>query len=143
MAVEVVSVDQWIYEALEADGQLAAVVGSRLFADQAPQDASLPYVLWQMQSPQPDTVGVGGVRILTNMLWLVKVVDQTESYAGLLKAAADRIDEVLCGLAGQTVGGVTVDSCVRVQPFRMVEDESGGRQYRHLGGIYQIVAYTT
>ena len=142
MAVEIVSVDQWIYEALAADGQLAAVVGSRIFADVAPQDAAMPQVIFQMQAAQPDSVGVGGTRILTNGLWLVKAIDQTESYAGLLKTAADRIDTVLHGLVGDTVSWVTVDNCVRQEPFRMAEDDPSGRQYRHLGGLYWVVAYT-
>lgn len=140
---ETVAVDEWLHDALTADSQLAALVGTGLWADQAPQGAQFPMVLWQLQAPSPDTVAVGGTRLVSGGLWLVRGVDQTHSFAGLLRQISDRIDEVLHGLAGATVSGVTVDSCIREQPFRLVEPGLGdaGRPVRHLGGIYRIVTY--
>lgn len=133
---ETLVAESWLYSVLAADSQLAATVGTRIYAYIAPEVAAFPYVVYQNQAGR-DVRGVGPLRIMANMLYVVKAVGQTSSF-GTLEAAANRIDAVLQAASGTNVRG-TVIACVREQPFALVESLSAG-QYRHLGGVYRLWA---
>ena len=133
---ETLVAEQWLYSVLAADSQLAAIVGTRIYAYVAPQGATMPFVVYQNQAGR-DVRGVGPLRLMANMLYVVKVVAQTNTF-GTLETAANRIDAVLQAASGSNVRG-TVIACVREQPFSLVESLETG-QYRHLGGIYRLWA---
>ena len=133
---ETLVAEQWLYTVLAADTALAAVVGTRIYAYIAPEGAAFPYVVYQNQAGR-DIRGVGPLRIMANLLYVVKVVGQTNSF-GALETAANRIDTVLQAASGTPTRG-TVIACVREQPFALVESLDTG-QYRHLGGIYRLWA---
>ncbi len=136
MATETLVAEQWLYTVLSTDSQLAAVVGTRIYAYIAPENATFPYVVYQNQAGR-DVRGVGPLRIMANLLYVVKVVGQTNTF-GALETAANRIDAVLQAASGTPTRG-TVIACVREQPFALVESLDTG-QYRHLGGIYRLWA---
>lgn len=136
--IETVRVDQWLHATLTADGTLAALVADRVYADLAPQTARWPAVVFNEQAPV-DTLGIDGARILTSVLFQVKVITDEPSWQGLGRQAADRVDDLLHGASG-TAGGVAVGTCHREQIFRFVE-VTEGKQYRHLGGLYRINVY--
>jgi hypothetical protein len=102
-----------------------------------PQGAELPYVLFQEQTAR-DVQGMGATRLWITGPWIVRAVMETATYDGDLEAAAKRIDTLLQAQGG-TVSGGTVFVCVREHPFRLVESAQS-RQFRHLGGIYRIMA---
>ena len=133
---ETLVAEQWLYSVLAADSQLAAIVGTRIYAYVAPQGATMPFVVYQNQAGR-DVRGVGPLRLMANLLYVVKVVAQTNSFA-TLETAANRIDVVLQAASGTNVRG-TVIACVREQPFSLVESTNEG-QFRHLGGIYRLWA---
>ena len=133
---ETLVAEQCLYSVLAADSQLAAIVGTRIYAYVAPQGAAFPFVVYQNQAGR-DVRGVGPLRLMANLLYVVKVVAQTNSFT-TLETAANRIDAVLQAASGTPTRG-TVIACVREQPFALVESLETG-QYRHLGGIYRLWA---
>lgn len=137
---ELNAIDRWIYGTLTADTALAAVVGTRVYADQAPQTTpavTMPVVVFQWQGGA-DLMVIGGVRVWTNAVYLIRGIDEAQTWGGDLKTIADRIDAVLHRGSGTNADGV-VYAAVREQPFRMPET-AGGKSYRHLGGLYRIYA---
>ena len=138
--IETVAVDEWLYQTLHGDVLLSSLAPGGVFADLAPPDSTLPAVVYSDQGGS-DTVGVDATRILTSGLWLVRVIAETTSWQGNLRAAADRVDAILHATSG-AVSGVTVGKCFRESAHRLV-DTAHGRQYRHLGGFYRIVHYHT
>lgn len=133
MATELTTIKTWLYAKLADD---AAGVGDRVYDSLAPRSATYPLVIFQFQGGH-DTFGVGTARILSQGTWLVKGVEKAKGF-GTLKTIAGTIDSLLHASSG-TAGGGTVLACVREQPFMMVENQDG-EEYRHLGGIYRILA---
>ncbi len=132
---ETVAAERWLYTVLSGDATLAGLV-SGVFAYMAPSTASLPYVVYTMQSGR-DLNGLGPTRWWSDTRYLVRGIAETTTFGGDLKTIADRIDAVLQAASGTVVDG-TVVVCVREQPFSMVE-VANERQYRHLGGVYRLI----
>jgi hypothetical protein len=135
---ESTTIDLWLNTALSGDASLAAVVGTRIYSDLAPDGAALPMVVYQMQAAN-DLMTNGAARVWANTLFLVRGVAQRVSYDGDLITMANRIDAVLHGASGSNAEG-NVWECVRERPFRLTEVGADGKQYRHLGGLYRILA---
>jgi len=133
---EIPRVDQWLYATLNGDTALMALV-SGVHNAEAPQGAALPYAIFSFQGGG-DVRGVGPTRIMVSALYQVKSVGGGASY-GPLKAPVDRIDELLQGASGSVSDG-WIYSCVREQPIAYKETSPGGAQFRHLGGLYRIIA---
>lgn len=140
MADELTRVDQWLYETLSGDAALGSAVGTRVYADVAPQGAAFPYLVFSYQGGS-DKRGVGTARYFVEALYLVKAVRQGESYQPL-QTVMDRVDALLQGSSGGTATGGTVYASVREQSVRFPE-VTEGRQYRHLGGVYRITVQST
>lgn len=130
----------FIVQRLQASAAITSAVGTRIYQDVAPQDATLPYIIFQSTDPS-DLRAVGAIRVATNDEWLVKAVAQTASYGGILATLADAIDAQLHGSDGVhgVVAGGTVLHSYRSKPFRMAEVDNG-IQYRYKGGFYRLMA---
>lgn len=124
--MELVTVANWLTSRLNND---AAGVDERVFEDQA-RDEPYPMIIFQFQGGE-DVRGVGTARVMVSGVWLVRAVDELESYNDL-GSIADAIDGRLHGAAGNGVIG-----CVREAPYQRIESEDGV-EYRHLGGLYRI-----
>lgn len=135
--METLTVDKWLYDTLSGDDALMALVES-VHAWPVPQSSVLPYVLYQEQTSR-DVQGMGPARLWITGPWLVRIVAETRSWLGDLEAAANRVDVLLQAQGGSTDGGGRVFVCVREAPFRLVE-QVASRQFRHLGGVYRIMA---
>lgn len=129
--------ERWLYERLAADPVLAAY---GIHTDLAPQNTPMPYLIIQNQAPGNDLNGLGGRRIKTDPVYVVKAVTAGESYAPLADLAA-RIDAQLHRQRGDVAGG-RVLACVREQPFRLAQFDTS-KHYRHLGGIYRLQVQET
>lgn len=136
--IETVSiVEPWLYATLSEDPVLAGLVGDRIAGTLSTVTLTPPYVTFLLQSPL-DIGGVGGVRIATENLYVVKAVTQSSSWDEVIPIA-ERIDYLI-----HRPGSVMTEargslSCIRDRPFQQPEVD-GGLQYRHLGGIYRIRA---
>lgn len=134
--IELPRIEQWLHSLLSADTELATQVGARIYAYIAPQCAAMPYVILSHQGGH-DVRGVGPGRIMVSAMYQVKVVGPAANMAALV-TAADRLDTLLQAASGAVTDGA-VWACVREQPLAYVEVDSGA-QYRHLGGLYRIMA---
>ncbi len=126
----------WMTTLLKADAQLAAIVGTRVY--NTTRKGAVPCVLFQLQAPGADLMVLGGARVWTPLTYLVRGIAEQESYEGDLATIANRIDAVLHRTSGSNAAG-TVFACVRIRAFQMVE-QANGREFRHLGGLYEIKA---
>lgn len=137
MASELIGTDDLIRDLLAADATLTtALGGTKIYADQAPQGTAFPYVILAFLS-SPDTEVVGGYRVHTRPLYLVKAVTEGNSWstAGTI---ADRIDDVLQQAAGtRPAQGIEVQSIVREGIVRYIETPPQGQPIRHYGGQYR------
>lgn len=129
--------DAWLYSKLSGDATLTGLVGGRIYGHIAPQEASYPLVLFALQTAD-DVQTLGPHRIMSNMLYVVRVVGEASSFGAPLSSVADRIDAVLQAASG-TAGAGRVLACVRENPSAMVESNKG-KQYRYLGGVYRLYA---
>lgn len=134
--METNAAEGWMTTVLKADTALAAVVSTRVY--NTLRTGPLPCVLFQLQAPGADLMVLGGTRVWTPLVYLVRGIAEQESYAGDLATIANRIDAVLHRASGSNAAG-TVFSCVRIRAFQMPE-VANGMQYRHLGGLYEIKA---
>lgn len=121
-------VAEWLKSQIENATTLTA------YADLIPANVQLPAVRFQVQG-RHDVRGVGTHRILTELQWLVVVTNEGHSLAPLVPLADD-VDQALQEQAGAT-SSIQVLSCVRLEPFSLLESEDTGMYYRHAGGLYQ------
>lgn len=129
--------EKWLYATLSADATLAGLVGDRISGTLSPELLPTPYVTFLLQSPR-DIIGVGGVRISTDNLYIVKGVAQTSTWDDLT-SIANRIDYLIHRPGSTMIQGTGSLTCIREMVHQMAEVDEG-LQYRHLGGIYRIRA---
>lgn len=132
-------VDPWIFSTLSEDPTLMGLIGGldHLSGTLSPVPLVPPYVTFLCQSSR-DIVGVGGVRISTDNLYMVKAVVQESTWENATEIAS-RIDYLINrpnSVMTESSGSL---SCVRESIIQYPEVEEG-LQYRHLGGIYRIRA---
>lgn len=135
---ELTRIDEWITAALLADTAVTAVVGQRVYGELAPPSSSWPHVLFQQQASS-DVMGAAQNRIMVDAVYVVRGVHQAESFGGAVKALADAITAALHAAAGSTSDALVL-ACTRERPFRLVELDNGGAQYRHSGAVFRILA---
>jgi hypothetical protein len=121
---------------------LAAIVGTRIWADQAkpkspqtPDSEYYPFVLYNFQAGS-DVPALGTVRLMTLPLMQVRAVGKGQPDANL-RAADVRIDEVLQNASAQTSGGYVI-SARREFPVDRPEYDSANVRYHNLGGLYRL-----
>jgi hypothetical protein len=143
LAAELYGVDDLIHDLLAADAQLTAVVGGRIYADEVPQGAASPAVVYQFLAGV-DRRAVGGITVYVDPLYIVAGVAPATNWAQLATIAR-RIEAVLDG-AGGTVGseGIVIQSIEREDIFRQIDPLVAGQtRYRRYGGRYRLfVSYT-
>lgn len=142
MAEETDLVAQFIATTLAADTSLVSEIGSgNIYDTLAPQPVILTkYVTFHLQTSASDLMIVGARRVWASGVWLVKMVGKGKQF-GELTAGADRIDALLHRGSGNVTGGKIIYS-VREQSIRYVENDAG-IVWRHLGGLYRIIAQST
>lgn len=128
-------VDEWILGVLKNDPQVGGVLGQRVYADAAPQGASMPMVLFAFLGGSDKTQTFQ--RRFTNAIYLVRAVAQSSSYA-TVEAISDRIDLILTvPNQGTFLRGVLIANVIREQPHQR-KDLENGVPYVYLGGFYRI-----
>ncbi|HEU4752062.1 MAG TPA: DUF3168 domain-containing protein [Armatimonadota bacterium] len=144
---ELQAAERWLVGILRGDATLAGLVGTRIYASIAPQEATFPYVLLSYQGG-PDRNAVGReARLFTRPVYLVKAVADAGTVGFDYSAAdlvASAVDAVLLGAKGTNVlAGVTyqIDCAGREQPVRYPE-LSGAKRYAHVGGLYRLFIQT-
>lgn len=135
--LETAVTDTFLYQTLTSDATISGIIGTRCYADFAPQGSALPAIIFQLQATT-DLNGVGSQRVMVNNLYVVKAVMETASYGGNLATLAQRIDTLLHRQQLRIGANSGYVWCRRERVFRLAEVGDGGKQYRHLGGVYRI-----
>jgi hypothetical protein len=137
-------IEPWIYSLLNADTELASVVGEDIFGPQAPAEIDTPYVTVVCVSPR-DMLGVGTHRIQVEALYDVKVTAPGFSVDTILPAAK-RINALMDGVRNATYAGGQI-TCVRERIISYSDQARtnrgsgpGGDPYVHLGSTFRITA---
>jgi len=130
-------VNRWLYTVLSNDLQIQGQVGSRIYADEAPQNAAVPMLIFAFLGGSDRLLALRGR--LSSVLYLVRAVDEGSSYDSVL-TVADRIDEVLTTAVptfGTILDDTRITSCYREQPHQR-KDSQFGVPTVYLGGYYRI-----
>lgn len=134
---ELTRIDEWLTTTLLAASSVTDVVGSRVYGELAPPSSTWPMVLFQHQA-STDVMGSDQTRIMVDALYVVRGVHRAASFGGAVQDLADAITATLHRADGTVADGV-VFACTRERPFRLVDTDDGGAQYRHAGGIFRIL----
>jgi hypothetical protein len=129
--------EEWLYATLSTDTALAALVSDRISGTLSPELLVMPYVTFLMQSSR-DVSAVGGIRISTDNLYIVKAVAQTSTWDDLTPIAS-RIDYLIHRPGSVMIEGGGSLTCTRERVHQLAEVDEG-LQYRQLGGVYRIRA---
>jgi len=126
---------EWLRQKVEAVG---APTQMQFYMDLIPADKSLPAVRASVQS-RDDVRGIGDERerIMTRLDWLIVVVHEGHLISPLLPYVV-ALDNALHNQTG-TTAKIIVLSCVRLEPFSLLEPEDSGVMYRHAGGVYRTM----
>ena len=123
---------EWLRQRIEGNTSLQA------YMDLIPSGVPLPAIRMSVQSRQ-DVRGIGDQRerILTRLDWLIVVVHEGHLISPIIPHAV-ALDNALQNQEG-TTAKIIVLSCVRLEPFSILEPEESGVIYRHAGGIYRTL----
>lgn len=132
---ELASVQQWMYTQLSSDATINAAVGSRIYANAAPQNTIMPLLTFAYIGGVDVVHTIGNTRA-TMAIYLVRAVAKGNSTAPI-EAAAARFDALLDPGMGVTVDGVKIRSCVHDQPHIRSDGEYGVPAV-YLGSYYRV-----
>lgn len=90
----VYSTRKWIYQTLSADATITGVVGTRIFAEEAPQESTFPMVVFS-HIGNVDTFRPWSFGYVNKAIWLVRVVVEGSSVDGNAVTVAKRFNPLL------------------------------------------------
>lgn len=132
--MELVDSERFLRTRLTGSAALMALVEG-VHRHPAPADAEYPLITYEQQDGGADLMTVNGTRVMVRTIYLVRVIGK-EVGPEDLEAAADLIDTLLHQYQNPTASSGVL-SCVRNQPFEMIEVENLV-EYTHLGGLYEL-----
>jgi hypothetical protein len=109
---------------------------SALFRDLAPAGQASPWGVLQAQSPPQHLTTLDAYRVMSNGLFVVKVVGLPSDYAAMV-GAMKRADTLLKRTNGTTTDGAVL-MCVGEGEIAYSEDVDGAI-FSHLGGVYRLI----
>lgn len=108
-----------------------ALGGTAIYADQAPDNASLPYVIFSHQAGGPDNIIQ---RDLYNDVWFVRAYASTRGSANVLDGhISDLLHE-----GSLSVSGWSCFWLVREESFSLIDNLPNGEKAYMAGGSYRI-----
>lgn len=135
MVAEHARVNAWVWSVLSSDSTLNTAVSGRIYAEEAPQGAPAPMVIFANLGGST-RVRTFGRHVLTS-LYLVRAIAEGSSFDAITPIA-DRIDVLMVVPDGGTVvDGVRITR-VRIDQPHQRKDSSEGKPVVYLGGIYRI-----
>jgi hypothetical protein len=130
------AVRKGLFNALTGSSSLKALVGDRIYFEQAPGGAALPYVIF---SKVPSGAKIRSLKkgaTIKRDIWLVKGVDRNSS-ANVADEIADAIDALLDEETFVVSGHTVLD--VHLYSDVSYPEPDGDQLYRHSGGNYACV----
>ena len=119
---------------LKADSAMQALIADRVFNAPAPAGTQYPYVVLDVLSDGTDLRIVGGFRIWTDPLLIIKAVTKGNQ-PGQLRPIAKRIDQLLDRQSGTITDGVIVD--IHRERGHLRREVTDGTLYLNMGGEYR------
>lgn len=119
---------------LRADATMQALVGDRIGNAPAKAGTQYPYVVLDVLSDGTDLRIVGGIRVWTDPLILIKAVTKGNN-PGQLFPIAQRIDQLLDRQSGTITDGVIVD--IYRERGHLRRERTDGVLYLNMGGEYR------
>lgn len=135
MPAELARVEQWMYTTLAADPTIAGIVGTRIYADEAPQEAAFPMIVFA-HIGNVDVLRSGANGRMAKSIFLVRAAGLGSSTAGSLKTVADRFDPLLL-VQNVTVDGVRI-GYVQHDQHHIRKDSSDGIPVSYIGSYYLV-----
>ena len=135
MPAELARVEQWMYSTMAADPTIAGAVSTRIYADEAPQGATFPLVVFA-HIGNTDVLRTMSNGRMAKVIYLVRAVDKGSSAVGVVKTIADRFDPLLL-VKNVTVDGVLINY-VQHDQHTIRKDSSEGVPMSYLGSYYLI-----
>jgi len=129
------AIDTAIYSRLQGTGALTTLLSgtTAIYHLQAPDGATLPYVVWSIQAGGDENLSRHRVK---QLVYFVR------GYSGVSAAQAGSIDAQLdtaLHLVPLTVSGWTDLWLAREQDLELVEIQPSGRQIFTAGGLYRQI----
>lgn len=125
--------EQYLMSRLSASGELAGLVGSRIYRGKAPGDAEFPLIVFRHHAGSYQKV-VGGIRYVSRLLYTVAAISRTPptmaDEADVVAAAFDAL------LENDSASPVLLVECESPIQREYVLD---GISYEERGGLYRIL----
>lgn len=132
MTASVLTGARYIYEKLRDDNTIHNTVADRIYDDEAPAGAAMPYIIIATMNPAKPFRAVGNNVIWWDELTVVKAVG-AGAYSDL-ESLVNRIRAVLHNTRGTTSTGGSVIACYEDgEGVRFPEENDDGTAPRHLG----------
>lgn len=128
------TIEQAVIQKLGADATLASLAPGGIWLDVAPETATEPYIIVNLQS-HLDTVAMSDALSFETAFLLVKAIVSGGSAASA-QTAADRVQTLLHGTT-LTITGGTLMSMTRSGRVRYVEVD-GDQRFQHVGALYEV-----
>jgi len=112
----------------------------RVYTDHAEISQGFPYVLINLMSGI-DRPGLGTVRIQTEAIYMVRVVEENAP-SDDSRAIEGWFDDLLQHQVAQPAGDYVV-TCRRIAPFSRAEYDASKARFFHSGGQYKVWCYKT
>lgn len=123
-----------LYQALTTDQTIQQLAGGRVYDGVAPQSATYPLIVFNLQA-EVDDYSFGG-RVSERQIWLVKAIDHAAS-ADIADDLADAIDDALTDRELTITGRATL-YLRRETRIRFKEVADGGQVFIHSGGTFRL-----
>jgi hypothetical protein len=126
--------DLWLESVLKGDAALMALVGGRIYSEEA-EDLTTPFLVWNVMADN-SVQTINNEIVNYDSVYFIKAVDSQPLYT-TGAAIMDRVRTLLHKKSGSVSGGGKVLSCVQGERVRYSE-VSDGVAYRHYGHKYEI-----
>ena len=137
MALTQTRVFQAIQSTLGPDATIIAKAPGGVFLDDAPASlTTTPWIVYSQLTTLRDIQGRGAQLVMGKGLIQVQAVGRLPTDAQSMQDAIDRVDALLNGLKGLTIGGATIVRLARDRELSYSEVINGVR-FGHWGIVYQ------
>lgn len=138
VVMELPYVADWLSDVLNAETAITAVFGTRIYAGSlAPQDATLPYLLYFNQSALDTFCLPASARDGVDTVYMIKGVADTSQYYAQLQPGMNGVETAMEDLTA-VVGSLLFTVTGSTSAVEYEEVEPGGPVVVHLGRSWQI-----
>jgi hypothetical protein len=135
MPAELARVEQWMYSTLAGDATVSSIVSTRIYADEAPQEAAFPMIIFA-HIGNVDILRSGSNGRFAKNIYLVRAIGRGSSVQGDILTVADRFDPLLL-VSNVTVNSVRI-AYVQHDQHAIRKDSSDGIPVAYIGSYYLV-----